>query len=170
MHNYSFIIPRYYNDFSFNSCFPCTTRLWNSLSAECSSLTYDLNGLNFRFNRQFFFLGYFQNSFHVGFLTFDYSSSWNSMLFSEYPSLYWVNPSNSNVFIHTTLEVQLKVVTKVFLNVQENVTRIKQLKFDQQILFLKTWDFFYSIHFEKKRNRKIISLKSNMGLLQQEHC
>ena len=154
MHNYSFIIPRYYNDLSFNSCFPCTTRLWISLSAECSSLTYDLNGLNFRANRQFCFLEYFRNSFHIAFLTFDYSSPCNAMLFSEYPSLHWVNPSNFNVFIHTTLEVQLKVVTKVFLNVQGNVTWIKQVKFDQQILFLKTWDFLFPIHFEGKRNRK----------------
>ena len=88
LHNYSFIIPRYYNGFSFNSCFPCTTRLWNSLSTECSSSTYDLSGLNFRVNRQFFFLGYFRNSFHIGFLTFDYSPPCNSMLFSENPSLH----------------------------------------------------------------------------------
>ena len=145
LHNYSFIIPRYYNDLSFNSCFLCTTKLWNSLSAECSSLTYDLNGLNFRAKRKKFFLGYFRNSFHRAVLNFDYSSLCNSMLFSEYPSLHWVNPSNFNVFIHTTLEVQLKVATKVFLNVQENVAWIKRLKFDQQILFLKTWDFFFSI-------------------------
>ena len=139
---------------SFNSCFLCTTKLWNSLSAECSSLTYDLNGLNFRANRQFCFLEYFRNSFHIGFLTFDYYSPCNAMLFSEYPSLHWVNSRNFNVFIHTTLEVQLKVVTKVFLNVQGNVTWIKQVKFDQQILFLKTWDFLFPIHFEGKRNRK----------------
>ena len=170
MHNYSFIIPRYYNGFSFNSCFPCTTRLWNSLSTECSSSTYDLSGLNFRVNRQFFFLGYFRNSFHIGFLTFDYSPPCNSMLFSENPSLHWVNPSNSNVFIHTTLKVvpkvvQLKVVPNIFLNVQENVTWIKQLKFDQQILFLKTWDFFYPILFEEKTlNVWYTNIKANQKL------
>ena len=155
---------------SFNNCFPCTIRLW--IFFVCRTFFFDvyLNGLNFRANRKIFYLGYFRNSFHISVLNFDYSSPCNSMLFSEYPSLHWVNPSNFNVFIHTTLEVQLKVATEVFLNVQENVTWIKQLKFDQQILFLKTWDFFYPIHFEGKRNRKIISLKSNMGLLQQEHC
>ena len=92
----------------------------------------------------------------------------NSMPFSEYPSLYWLNSNNFKSFIHSILRVQLRVVTKVFLNTLENKKLIKQLKFDQQILFLKTWDFFYLINFKKKkRNRKIIFRKSNMGFLQQ---
>ena len=91
----------------------------------------------------------------------------NSMPFSEYPSLYWLNSNNFKSFIHSTLRVQLRVVTKVFLNTLENKKFIKQLKFDQQILFLKTWDFFYLINFKKKSNRKIIFRKSNMGFLQQ---
>ena len=87
----------------------------------------------------------------------------NSMPFSEYPSLYWLNSNNFKSFILSTVRVQLRVVT----NTLENKKLIKQLKLDQQILFLKTWGFFYLINFKKKRNRKIIFLKSNMGFLQQ---
>ena len=87
----------------------------------------------------------------------------NSMPFSEYPSLYWLNSNNFKSFILSTVRVQLRVVT----NTLENKKLIKQLKLDQQILFLKTWGFFYLINFKKIRNRKIIFLKSNMGFLQQ---
>ena len=48
------------------------------------------------------------------------------------------------------MRVQPKVVTKLFLNTQKNKKWIKQLKFDQQILFLKTWDFSTSSISEKK--------------------
>ena len=63
------------------------------------------------------------------------------MPFREYPSLCWVNPNKFRSFIHSTTRVQPKVVTKLFLNTQKNKKWIKQLKFDQHILFLKTWDF-----------------------------
>ena len=46
--DFSVTIPRCYKDVYFNSFFPCTARLWNSLLAECFSLTYDLSGFNFR--------------------------------------------------------------------------------------------------------------------------
>ena len=116
------------------------------------------------------FLGYFQKSFYIGFSTLNSSSPCNCMPFSEYPSLYWVNPNNFKSFIHSALRVQLKVVTKVFLSTLENKKWIKQLKLEQQILFLKTWDFFYLIiSLFQKRNREIILLKSNMGFLQQAH-
>ena len=46
--DFSVTIPRCYKDVYFNSFFPCTGRLWNSLLAECFSLTYDLSGFNFR--------------------------------------------------------------------------------------------------------------------------
>ena len=84
----------------------------------------------------------------------------NSMPFSEYPSLYWLNSNNFKSFIHSTLRVQLRVVTKVFSNTLENKKLIKQLKIDTQILFLKTWDFFYLINFKKKKEQeKNIPLK-----------
>ena len=76
------------------------------------------------------------------------------MPFSEYPSLYWVNPNKFKSFIHSIMRVQPKVVTKVFLNTQKNKKWIKQLKFDQQILFLKTWDFSTSSISEKKGTGK----------------
>ena len=154
LHNYSVIIPRCYNDFCFNSCFPGTAIPWNSLPPQCSCLMYDLNGLKFIVNRQFFFLRYFRNSFHIGFLTFDSSSPCNSMLFSEYPPLHWVNPSNFNVFVHITLEVQLKVVTKAFLNAQENMKWIKRLKIDRQIFVFKDLRLFLPYPSRKRKKQK----------------
>ena len=44
LHDFSVTIPRYYKDVYFNNFFPRTARLWNSLSIECFSLTYDLIG------------------------------------------------------------------------------------------------------------------------------
>ena len=51
LHNFSVTIPRCYKDVYFNSFFPHTARLWNSLTIECFPLTYDLNGSNSRINR-----------------------------------------------------------------------------------------------------------------------
>ena len=48
------VCSRCYKVIYFNSCFPCAARLRNSLPAECSPLTYDLNDLNFRVNRHIF--------------------------------------------------------------------------------------------------------------------
>ena len=50
-HDFSVTIPRCYKDFYVNSFFPCTARLWNSLSIECFPLTYNLNGFKSRINR-----------------------------------------------------------------------------------------------------------------------
>ena len=44
-------IPRCYRDAYVNNFFPNLARPWNSLSIECFSLTYNLNGLNSRINR-----------------------------------------------------------------------------------------------------------------------
>ena len=44
-------IPRCYRGAYVNNFFPNLARLWNSLSIECFSLTYSLNGLNSRNNR-----------------------------------------------------------------------------------------------------------------------
>ena len=51
LHDFSFTIPRCYKDVYVNSFFPRTAKLWNSLSIECFSLTYDLNGFTSRINR-----------------------------------------------------------------------------------------------------------------------
>ena len=42
MHDFSVTITRCYKDVYVNSFFPCTARLWNSLSIECFPVTYDL--------------------------------------------------------------------------------------------------------------------------------
>ena len=52
LHNFSVNIPRCYKDVYVNSFFPCTARLWNSLTTECLPLIYDLNGFKSRINRQ----------------------------------------------------------------------------------------------------------------------
>ena len=52
-------IPRCYKDVYVNSSFPLRARLWNSLSIECFSLTYDLSGFKYRINRHLLTLGSF---------------------------------------------------------------------------------------------------------------
>ena len=49
--DFSDTIPRCYKDVYANSFFPHTAKLWNSLSIECLSLTYDLSGFKARINR-----------------------------------------------------------------------------------------------------------------------
>ena len=44
LHDFSVTISRCYKDVYFNSFFPRTARLWNSLPLKCFSFTYDLNG------------------------------------------------------------------------------------------------------------------------------
>ena len=51
LHDFSVTIPRCYKDAYVNSFFPHTARLWNSLSIDCFSLTYDLGGFTSRVNR-----------------------------------------------------------------------------------------------------------------------
>ena len=49
--DFSVTIPTCYIDVYVNSFFPCTARLWNSLTIKCFPLTYDLNGFKSRINR-----------------------------------------------------------------------------------------------------------------------
>ena len=44
LHDISVTIARCYKDAFFNSFFPRTARLWNSLPKECFPLSYGLNG------------------------------------------------------------------------------------------------------------------------------
>ena len=48
-----------YKDVYVNSFFPHSARLWNYLLAECSSLTFDLNGFNSRVNSHHLYLDSF---------------------------------------------------------------------------------------------------------------
>ena len=57
LHDFSVMIPRCYKDVYVKSLFPCTARLWNSLSIECFPLTYDLSGFNSRINRHLLTVG-----------------------------------------------------------------------------------------------------------------
>ena len=59
LHEYSVTIPRCYKDVYVNSFFPCTARLWNSLSIECFPLTYYLNNFKSRINRHLLTVGSF---------------------------------------------------------------------------------------------------------------
>ena len=51
LHNFSVTIPRCYKGVYVNSFFPCIARHWNSLSIECFTLTYNLNGFKSRISR-----------------------------------------------------------------------------------------------------------------------
>ena len=51
LHVFCVTIPRCYKDVYVNSFFPCTARLWNSLTIECFPLTYDPSGFKSRINR-----------------------------------------------------------------------------------------------------------------------
>ena len=52
LHDFSVTIPRCYKDVYVNSFFPHMSRLWNSLPIEYFPLTFSLNGLKSRINRQ----------------------------------------------------------------------------------------------------------------------
>ena len=52
LHDFSVTIPRCYKDVYVNSFFPRTARLWNSLTIERFPLTYHLNVIKSRINRQ----------------------------------------------------------------------------------------------------------------------
>ena len=51
LHDFSNTIPRCYKDVYFNSFFPCTATLWNSLPIEFFPLTYDFSGFKTRINK-----------------------------------------------------------------------------------------------------------------------
>ena len=57
--DFSVTIPRCYKVVNTNSFFPCTTRLRDSLTMECFSLTYYLNGFKSRISRYLLTVGYF---------------------------------------------------------------------------------------------------------------
>ena len=59
LHDFSVTISTCYKDVYFISFFLCTEKLWNSLPMECFTLTYDLSGFNFRFNRHLLIVGSF---------------------------------------------------------------------------------------------------------------
>ena len=59
LHDFSVTIRRYYKDVYFNSFFPRTGRLWDSLSIECFPLTYGLSSFESRTNRGLLTVGYF---------------------------------------------------------------------------------------------------------------
>ena len=59
LHDFSVTIPRHYKDVYFNSFFPRTAKLWNSLPIECFTLTYDLSGFKSRINIHLLIVGSF---------------------------------------------------------------------------------------------------------------
>ena len=59
VHYFYVTIPRCYKDVYFNSFFPRTARLWNSLPIECFPFTYDLSGCSSRINRHLLAVGSF---------------------------------------------------------------------------------------------------------------
>ena len=59
LHDFSITIPKCYKDVYFNSFFPRSAKLWNSLHIECFPLTYDLSGFKSRMNRHLLTVGSF---------------------------------------------------------------------------------------------------------------
>ena len=59
LHDISVTISRCYKDVYVNSFFPLAAKLWNSLSIECFTLTYDLSGFKSRINRHALTVGSF---------------------------------------------------------------------------------------------------------------
>ena len=59
LHDFSVTIPGCYKDVYVNSFFPCTARLWNSLTIECFPLTYNLHGFKSRISRHLLTVGSF---------------------------------------------------------------------------------------------------------------
>ena len=59
LHDFSVTIPRCGKDVYFNSFFPRTAKLWNSLPIEHFPLTYNLNGFKSRINRHLLTIGSF---------------------------------------------------------------------------------------------------------------
>ena len=51
LHDFFVTIPRCYKDVYFNSFFPLTVRLWNSLHIECFPFTYTLSSFKCTINR-----------------------------------------------------------------------------------------------------------------------
>ena len=73
LHGVSVIIPKFNKDVYVNSFFPHTARLWNSLTIQWFSLTYDLNGFKSRIKTSFncrFFLNRFPVFFNYFVLLF----------------------------------------------------------------------------------------------------
>ena len=92
LQDFSVTIPRCYKDVYFNSFFPRTARLWNSLPIECFPLTYDLNGIKSRISRHLLTLGCVQTDFlHA--LIFCASFFFNCMPHSGCSALHGVNPN-----------------------------------------------------------------------------
>ena len=58
LHDFSVTIPRCYKSVYFNSFFPHTARLWNSLPIECFPLTYNLNDFKSRINVHLLTVGF----------------------------------------------------------------------------------------------------------------
>ena len=59
LYDFSVTIRRYCKDVYFNSFFPRTAKLWNSLPIEYFPLTYDLSGFKSRINRHLLTVGSF---------------------------------------------------------------------------------------------------------------
>ena len=57
LHDFSATSPKCYKEDYVNSFFPCTARIYNSLSIECSPLTYVLSGFKSRINRHLLTVG-----------------------------------------------------------------------------------------------------------------
>ena len=91
LHDFSVIIPRCYKDVSFNSVFPRTARLLNSLPVEWFLLTFDLNCFKSAVNTHLL-------SNQLSYILFLYFSpfspfSCSSMPCSGYPALHGAKPN-----------------------------------------------------------------------------
>ena len=93
MHDFSVTIPRCYKDVYVNNFFHRIARLWNSWSAEYSSLNYNLNGFHSRVSTNLL-----PFSFSICFPTFSFSVICNSMPCSGCYVLRGVSPNWKNIW------------------------------------------------------------------------
>ena len=96
LHDFSVTNPRCWKDVYVNRFIPCTTWLWISLPIKWYSinvlLSFDLNGFNYRINRQLLTVDSLQRDFLCAW-SFCNSLSCTSMLSSGCADLHGVNPN-----------------------------------------------------------------------------
>ena len=102
LHGVSVIIPKFNKDVYVNSFFPHTARLWNSLTIQWFSLTYDLNGFKSRIKTSFnckFFLNRFPVFFNYFVLLFLVTPC---LIVAVQPCMEWIP-----IYIYTLIHCKL---------------------------------------------------------------
>ena len=107
-----------------NSLFNCRARLWNSLSAACSPLTYNINGFESKVNRHLLSLGSFFTCFSSSYVFNIFVLLFLLMLCSGFSILQEVNP---NLKKEETVDIAfLLTSTEVYPSIKPPPLNIKK--------------------------------------------